>query len=48
MEKWLIGIYGIIFGGNLIVCLVVFVILDVLKEEKLIENLKEMGKYVVD
>ncbi|MGG0307098.1 aspartate aminotransferase family protein [Priestia megaterium] len=48
MEKWPIGTHGTTFGGNPIACSAALATLDVLKEEKLIENSKAMGKYAAD
>lgn len=48
MEKWPIGSHGTTFGGNPIACSVALTTLEVFKEEKLIENSKEVGAYAVE
>ncbi|TYR78898.1 aspartate aminotransferase family protein [Priestia megaterium] len=45
MDKWPIGSHGTTFGGNPIACSAALATLEVLKEEKLIENSSKMGTY---
>ncbi|KIL45803.1 aspartate aminotransferase family protein [Jeotgalibacillus soli] len=45
MDQWPLGTHGTTFGGNPIACSAALASLEVLKEEKLIENSKMMGIY---
>lgn len=45
MKKWPLGAHGTTFGGNPIACSAALATLEVIKEEKLLENCREMGKY---
>ncbi|MFC4770183.1 aspartate aminotransferase family protein [Effusibacillus consociatus] len=45
MQKWPLGSHGTTFGGNPIACSAALATLEVMKEEKLVENSKAMGKY---
>lgn len=45
MKQWPLGSHGTTFGGNPIACSAALATLEVLKEERLIENSKEMGAY---
>lgn len=45
MEKWPIGSHGTTFGGNPIACSAALATLEVLKEERLIDNSRIMGEY---
>jgi 4-aminobutyrate aminotransferase len=45
MKKWPLGAHGTTFGGNPIACSAALATLEVIKEEKLIENCREMGRY---
>jgi 4-aminobutyrate aminotransferase len=47
MRQWPLGTHGTTFGGNPIACSAALATLEVMKEEKLVENAKEMGKYAV-
>ena len=42
------GMLGTTFGGNHIACAAAIAVLDVMKEENLIENAKETGEYLVE
>ena len=48
MEKWPMGSHGTTFGGNPISCSVALTTLEVMKEENLLENTKQVGAYAVD
>ena len=48
MEQWPLGSHGTTFGGNPIACSAALASLEVLKEEKLIENSREMGAYAME
>ncbi|WP_163100503.1 aspartate aminotransferase family protein [Peribacillus alkalitolerans] len=45
MKQWPLGSHGTTFGGNPIACSAALATLEVLKEEKLVENSKRMGQY---
>ncbi|MGA9173315.1 MAG: aminotransferase class III-fold pyridoxal phosphate-dependent enzyme, partial [Thermoactinomyces sp.] len=45
MKQWPLGAHGTTFGGNPIACAAALATLEVIKEEKLIENCREMGSY---
>ncbi|MBY6038048.1 aspartate aminotransferase family protein [Fictibacillus nanhaiensis] len=45
MKQWPLGSHGTTFGGNPIACSAALATIEVLKEEKLIQNSKEMGAY---
>ncbi len=40
------GLLGTTFGGNHLACVAAIAVLDVMKEEKLIENAREIGAYI--
>jgi len=42
------GMLGTTFGGNHIACTAAIAVLDVLKDEELIDNAAKMGKYIID
>ncbi len=42
------GMLGTTFGGNHLACTAAIAVLDVLKEEKLIDNAAEIGQYLID
>jgi len=44
MSKWLAGAHGTTFGGNPIACAAALATLDVIREENLLENCRQMGK----
>ena len=48
MDQWPLGTHGTTFGGNPIACSVALAALEVIKEENLIENTKEVGAYAVE
>ncbi|MET3729259.1 4-aminobutyrate aminotransferase [Fictibacillus halophilus] len=45
MQQWPLGSHGTTFGGNPIACEAALATIDVLTQEKLIENSKNMGNY---
>jgi len=45
MKKWPLGTHGTTFGGNPIACSVALATLEILHEEKLVENSKVVGAY---
>ncbi|PPA68934.1 aspartate aminotransferase family protein [Jeotgalibacillus proteolyticus] len=45
MEKWPLGTHGTTFGGNPMACSAALASLEVLKEERLLENAQNMGAY---
>jgi 4-aminobutyrate aminotransferase len=47
MKQWPLGSHGTTFGGNPIACSVGLAVLEVMKEEKLLENTRKMGSYAV-
>ncbi|MBM7583675.1 4-aminobutyrate aminotransferase [Bacillus pakistanensis] len=47
MKKWPLGSHGTTFGGNPIACSVGLATLEVMKEENLLENTRNMGDYAV-
>ena len=47
MKQWPLGSHGTTFGGNPIACSVALATLEVLKEENLLENTRQMGSYAV-
>ncbi|MFJ5624436.1 aspartate aminotransferase family protein [Peribacillus loiseleuriae] len=47
MEQWPLGSHGTTFGGNPIACSAALASLSIMKEEKLLENTKEMGQYTL-
>jgi 4-aminobutyrate aminotransferase len=48
MKKWPLGSHGTTFGGNPIACTAALAVLEIIKEEKLLENTKEVGAYAVE
>jgi acetylornithine aminotransferase len=42
------GMLGTTFGGNYLACAAAIAVLDIIKEENLVANAKEMGKYFMD
>lgn len=48
MKQWPLGSHGTTFGGNPIACSVGLATLEVMKEENLLENTRNMGKYAVE
>lgn len=46
-EKWLIVGYGFIFGGNLVLCVVVLVNILIIEEEKFVECSEKVGVDIV-
>ncbi|WP_223590518.1 aspartate aminotransferase family protein [Neobacillus bataviensis] len=48
MKQWPLGSHGTTFGGNPIACSVGLATLEVMKEENLLENARNMGKYAVE
>lgn len=47
MKQWPLGSHGTTFGGNPIACSVALATLEVMKEENLLENTRQMGSYAV-
>lgn len=47
MAQWPLGTHGTTFGGNPIACSAALASLEVLKEEKLLENSRNMGAYAL-
>ncbi|KAA0955468.1 aspartate aminotransferase family protein [Sporosarcina sp. ANT_H38] len=47
MEQWPLGSHGTTFGGNPIACSAALASLEVIQEEKLLENTQEMGAYAL-
>lgn len=47
MAKWPLGTHGTTFGGNPIACAAALASLEVLKEERLLENATNMGAYAL-
>jgi 4-aminobutyrate aminotransferase len=45
MKQWPLGSHGTTFGGNPIACSAALATLQVFKEERLLENCREMGQY---
>lgn len=45
MQQWPLGSHGTTFGGNPIACSAALATLEVIKEEKLLENARDMGVY---
>ncbi|WP_134703332.1 aspartate aminotransferase family protein [Ammoniphilus sp. YIM 78166] len=48
MQQWPLGSHGTTFGGNPMACSAGMATLEVLKEEKLIENSKKLGVYALE
>jgi len=48
MEQWPLGSHGTTFGGNPIACSAALASLEVLKEERLLENATNMGTYALE
>lgn len=48
MAKWPLGTHGTTFGGNPIACSAALASLEVLKEERLLENATNMGAYALE
>ncbi|ASF37837.1 aspartate aminotransferase family protein [Halobacillus halophilus] len=47
MSKWPMGTHGTTFGGNPIACSAALATLDVMEEEHLIDNSRELGAYAL-
>jgi 4-aminobutyrate aminotransferase len=47
MEQWAVGSHSTTFGGNPIACAAACATIDVMKEEALIENARNMGEYAL-
>lgn len=47
MDQWPLGSHGTTFGGNPIACSAALASLEVIKEEKLLENATDVGTYAV-
>ena len=48
MDQWPLGAHGTTFGGNPIACSAALASLEVMKEEKLLENATAMGAYAME
>lgn len=48
MDQWPLGSHGTTFGGNPIACSAALASLEVIKEEKLLENTQKLGKYALE
>lgn len=48
MKKWPLGSHATTFGGNPIACSAALAVLDVIEEEKLLENAKTQGAYAAE
>jgi len=48
MFKAVSGMLGTTFGGNHLACAAAIAVLDVMKDENLIENAQEVGNYIID
>jgi hypothetical protein len=48
MDQWPLGAHGTTFGGNPIACSAGLASLEVMKEEKLLDNAKAMGNYAME
>lgn len=48
MEKWPMGTHSTTFGGNPIACSAAKASIEIIKEEKLLENSKKMGNYALE
>jgi 4-aminobutyrate aminotransferase len=48
MSQWLPGSHGTTFGGNPIACAAALAVLDVIREENLLENTRKMGSRLLD
>ncbi len=48
MSQWLPGSHGTTFGGNPIACAAALAVLDVIREENLLENCRKMGACLLD
>ncbi len=47
MDQWPLGSHGTTFGGNPIACSVALASLEIIEEENLLENTRNMGEYAV-
>ncbi|WP_285851070.1 aspartate aminotransferase family protein [Sporosarcina aquimarina] len=47
MDQWPLGAHGTTFGGNPIACSAALASLEIIKEEKLLENAQKMGAYAM-
>ncbi|WP_432354743.1 aspartate aminotransferase family protein [Sporosarcina sp. A2] len=47
MDQWPLGAHGTTFGGNPIACSAALASLEIIKEEKLLENAQVMGAYAM-
>ncbi|XNN69828.1 aspartate aminotransferase family protein [Bacillus pumilus] len=48
MSKWPAGSHGTTFGGNPIACSVALTTLEIMKEERLLDNAKVVGQYATE
>lgn len=47
MDQWPLGAHGTTFGGNPLACSTALASLEIIKEEKLLENSTDMGQYAL-
>jgi 4-aminobutyrate aminotransferase len=48
MSQWPAGSHGTTFGGNPIACAAALAVLDVIREENLLENCRSMGAHLLE
>jgi 4-aminobutyrate aminotransferase len=48
MSRWLAGSHGTTYGGNPVACAAALATLEVLQDENLLDNAREMGKVLLD
>lgn len=48
MDQWPLGTHGTTFGGNPLACSAALASIEVLKEERLLENAQTLGAYALD
>lgn len=48
MSQWSAGAHGTTYGGNPIACAAALAVLDVIREDNLLENCRKMGKRLLD
>ncbi|GGK28368.1 aspartate aminotransferase family protein [Caldalkalibacillus thermarum] len=47
MKQWPLGSHGTTFGGNPLACSAALAVIEIIKEENLLENARQMGTYAV-
>ncbi len=48
MTRWSAGAHGTTFGGNPVACAAALAVLDVIREENLLENCRKLGKIIIE